>query len=124
MNNVKDCFNGLLYKDWPPIVVEVIENCGFFQARRKREETERAIHEKITKVPLKKSDGGSGGLNRSYSSPNIAKMLEDEDQGSSQGNVPIPNFDRGSKPMPNKNRNFAAVWGTSKKGLFYFHIAN
>jgi len=72
---------------------------------------------------LKKHDGGSGsgggGLNRSYSSPNIKKMLdEDEDRGFGEARVPIPNFDRGSKPaVSNKSRNFAAVWGTSKKGL-------
>ena len=94
----------------------------FFQAKRKREETERAIHENITKQALKKHDGGSGsgggGLNRSYSSPNIKKML-DEDQGFGEANVPIPNFDRGSKPtVSNKSRNFEAVWGTSKKGGF------
>ena len=94
----------------------------FFQARRKREETERAIQEKITKVPLKKNDGGSGGLNRSHSSPNIAKMLEDEDQVSvsGQANMPIPKFDRESKPVFNKSRNFAGTWGTSKKGLSLF----
>ena len=97
-------------------------NHVFFQARRKREETERAIHEKITKVPLKKNDGGSGGLsvpgglNRSYSSPNIAKMLDEENSSSGQANVPIPNFDRASKPAFNKNRDFAGTWGITKKG--------
>ena len=86
------------------------------EARRKREETEKAIHEKITKVPLKKVDGGSeGGLNRSHSSPNIAKMLEDE-EGGAHGIIPTPKFDRNIKPEV-KNRNFAAIWGTSKKGL-------
>lgn len=126
LNNVKDCFDGLIYKDWAPLFVEVIEIRGFFQARRKREETDRAIHEKITlKVPLKKTDGGSGGLNRSHSSPNIAKMLEDEDpvSGSGQANVPIPKFDRTSKPSSNKNRNFEGIWGVSKKGLLYYYFS-
>ena len=45
-------------------------------------------------------------------------MLDDEDQGFGEAKVPIPNFDRGSKPaVSDKSRNFAAVWGTSKKGV-------
>ena len=121
MINIKEAFEGILYKNWP--LIEVTNINGIFQAKRKREETERAIHENISKQALKKHDGGSGsgggGLNRSYSSPNIKKMLdEDEDQGFGEAKVPIPNFDRGSKPaVSDKSRNFAAVWGTSKKGV-------
>ena len=44
-------------------------------------------------------DGGGGGLKRSFSSPNIAKMLEQEDgrlggQSGQYGVVPVPKFDR------------------------------
>ena len=68
-----------------------------------------------------KHDGESSRrLNRSNSSPNIAKMLDDEDQKFKFNNVniPTPKFDRTSKPSNEvKNRDFAAVWGTSKRGL-------
>ena len=48
---------------------------------------------------------------------------EDEDQGFGEAKVPIPNFDRGSKPaVSDKSRNFAAVWGTSKKGVCWILI--
>jgi len=63
--------------------------------------------------------GGSGGLKRSFSSPNIAKMLESEDGGLRLGyqGVPVPKFDRSQKPSLISARNFAGVWGTQKPGL-------
>jgi len=64
--------------------------------------------------------GGGGGLKRSFSSPNIAQMLEQEDKGlPSVGytGVPVPKFDRMQKPSLISNRNFAGVWGTQKPGL-------
>ena len=61
-----------------------------------------------------------GGLKRSFSSPNIAQMLEQEDKGQpSTGytGVPVPKFDRKQKPSLISSRNFAGVWGTQKPGL-------
>ena len=49
------------------------------EARRKRVETEKEIHAKINKVPLKLDTDSARRMSRSNSSPNIAKMLEDED---------------------------------------------
>ena len=62
---------------------------------------------------------GGGGLKRSFSSPNIAKMLEQEggDLRSGYSGVPIPKFDRTNKPSQISSRNFAGVWGTQKPGL-------
>ena len=74
LDNVKDCFDGLLFEDWPPIFVEVI--CGFFQARRKREEIERPIDRKVKNNDLKNSDGVSRkfkGLQ--LCKPDIKRML-------------------------------------------------
>jgi ubiquitin carboxyl-terminal hydrolase 8 len=93
------------------------------EARLRNQELERALHiremtpKNILRVPLKTEDGGGGGgLNRSHSSPNIAKMLEDEDCANSI--IPTPKFDRTSKPSTEaRNRDFAGVWGTGKKGL-------
>ena len=72
--------------------------------------------------------GGGGGLKRSFSSPNIAKMLEQEDSAVSpgipsganiaySGSVPVPKFSRSNKPSLISARNFAGVWGTQKPGL-------
>lgn len=49
------------------------------EARRIRIQTEKEIHSKINKVPLKLDMDSARRLSRSNSSPNIAKMLEDED---------------------------------------------
>ena len=66
-----------------------------------------------------KSSGGGGGLKRSFSSPNIAKMLEQEGEEVRAGytGVPVPKFDRTNKPSQISRRNFAGVWGTQKPGL-------
>ena len=88
------------------------------EARRKREETEQRLLTPKARIPLKTMDGPSSGgsnLNRSHSSPNIAKMLEDEEI---EANIPTPKFDRSSKPSVEfKSRNFQGTWGTAKKGL-------
>ena len=62
---------------------------------------------------------GAGGLKRSFSSPNIAKMMEEDggDLRSGYAGVPIPKFDRTNKPSQISSRNFAGVWGTQKPGL-------
>ena len=70
-----------------------------------------------------RSDGegeGGGRMKRSFSSPNIAQMMDQEGQGVGQagpGGVPVPKFDRKSKPSLISSRNFAGVWGTGKPGL-------
>ena len=72
------------------------------------------------KQRLKVDDGGGGGLKRSFSSPNIAKMLEQEGNGppaAGYAGVPVPKFDRKQKPSLISSRNFAGVWGTQKPGL-------
>ena len=61
-------------------------------------------------------------MKRSFSSPNIAKMLEKEEgppapSSSGFSTVPVPKFDRKSKPSLISTRNFAGVWGTQKPGL-------
>ena len=63
--------------------------------------------------------GGGGGLKRSFSSPNIAKMMEQEGEEvrAEYTGVPIPRFDRTNKPSQISRRNFAGVWGTQKPGL-------
>ena len=55
--------------------------------------------------------GGGGGLKRSFSSSNIAKMV-DEEGGPGYAGVPVPKFDRKSKPSLISCRNFAGKWGT------------
>ena len=82
----------------------------------------------MVKKYLKDDGGGGGGLKRSFSSPNIAKMLEQEEGGVSpgvlgganigySGSVPVPKFSRNNKPSLISARNFAGVWGTQKPGL-------
>merc|ERR1712016_263446 len=47
-------------------------------------------------------------------------MMDQEGQGVGQagpGGVPVPKFDRKSKPSLISSRNFAGVWGTGKPGL-------
>ena len=66
--------------------------------------------------PGQAEGGGGGGLKRSFSSPNIAKMV-DEEGGSGYAGVPVPKFDRKSKPSLISCRNFAGKWGTGKPGL-------
>ena len=65
---------------------------------------------------------GGGRMKRSFSSPNIAQMMDQEGQGVGQAGgpaagVPVPKFDRKSKPSLISSRNFAGVWGTGKPGL-------
>ena len=58
----------------------------------------------LSKASLKSEDdqpsGGGGKLKRSFSSPNIAKMLEQEQSELRLGysGVPVPKFDRTQKP--------------------------
>jgi len=76
---------------------------------------------KLEKLKLD-GDGGGGGLKRSFSSPNIAQMLDQEDRASNgllfqmSKQAPFPKFNRNDKPKIS-NRNFAGVWGTGKPGL-------
>merc|ERR1719361_1445292 len=47
-------------------------------------------------------------------------MMDQEGQGVGQSGyagVPVPKFDRKSKPSLISSRNFAGVWGTGKPGL-------
>jgi len=63
---------------------------------------------------------GGGGLKRSFSSPNIAQMLEQEEKKhplAGYAGVPVPKFDRTQKPSQISSRNFAGKWGTQKPGL-------
>jgi len=91
--------------------------------KQKREEHEsgfkgaKGCREKL------KMDGEGGGMGkRSFSSPNIAQMMEQEDRAANgqlfQMNklAPFPKFDRNIKPKI-QSRNFAGVWGTGKPGL-------
>ena len=68
------------------------------ESERKRLEVERQLAEKeranmdsISKLKLKDDSFSSGALNRSHSSPNIAKMMDGED-------LHMPKFCRGKKP--------------------------
>ncbi|KAJ8711987.1 hypothetical protein PYW08_008941 [Mythimna loreyi] len=62
-------------------------------------------------------DSPAGGLNRSHSSPNIAKVSSDEEE------VSVPAFDRSTKPTkvaPSSDlhqRDFQPVWGDVGRGL-------
>ena len=78
----------------------------------------------VSKASLKtveddQPSGGGGKLKRSFSSPNIAKMLQQEQSEMRLGysGVPVPKFDRTQKPSLITSRNFAGVWGTQKPGL-------
>ena len=42
----------------------------------------------------------SGGLKRSHSSPNIAKMMQDEEAEKAAFTRPAPSMDRSAKPQP------------------------
>jgi multidrug efflux pump subunit AcrA (membrane-fusion protein) len=84
----------------------------------------------IAKVPLKKDDPEDAepksNLNRSHSSPNIAKMFDDDNVytgiGANVNNnnkmMAKPNFNRSSKPSTSleisqaRSRNFQGIWGT------------
>ena len=89
-----------------------------------------STHPNTVKVPLKKSgsddDEPKSSLNRSHSSPNIAKMFDDEavfSAGALSSNsraIPsMPNFTRTNKPLSvaeisqARSRDFQPVWGTS-----------
>ena len=107
------------------------------ERKRKEREKERYYQEEISRTPQKngyhepspvgisgvkhylrseddRGSSGGSGLKRSFSSPNIAKMLEQEE---GMEGVPIPKFDRTQKPSLISSRNFAGVWGTQKPGL-------
>jgi len=86
------------------------------EKRKEEEEAYRRNQEQKHKERLKEdgSGGGGGGLRRSYSSPNIAKMLESPGRNLKQGfQVPVPKFDRLQKPSTIVKRDFAGVWGTT-----------
>merc|ERR1719317_1613156 len=90
------------------------------QVQHRREEDRERGGGGALKQRLKVDDGGGGGLKRSFSSPNIAKMLEQEGNGPpavGYAGVPVPKFDRKQKPSLISSRNFAGVWGTQKPGL-------
>ena len=94
-------------------------------------ETRRPVDEKRRQfVRLKEEPAppSSSNLNRSFSSPNIAELLEEEDRkaavskskGAGGGVVPTPRFDRANKPSALSDRgprNFQPVWGMGKRGL-------
>lgn len=74
------------------------------------------------KAPLRDSDASAlldgsfgGGLSKSksYSSPNIAKELAEEDAAAAR-RAPRPTIDRESKPAA--PRNYQGVWGSGKAG--------
>jgi len=76
------------------------------QLARNKERLPRASPLRVTRVPNRMDEEEEpatfgGGLSRSYSSPNIAKMLGDEDDRdfSPVGNM-VPRFDRSYKPKP------------------------
>jgi len=88
--------------------------------QRRDDEKERGGGAGALKLKLKGDDGGGSNLKRSFSSPNIAKMLEQEGNGplaAGYTGVPVPKFDRKQKPSLISSRNFAGVWGTQKPGL-------
>ncbi|XP_046972302.1 ubiquitin carboxyl-terminal hydrolase 8 isoform X1 [Vanessa cardui] len=101
--------------------------------RREALETERKrklAEARAKRKPGREDDGdaymgsptdspGATGLNRSQSSPNIAKVSSDEDESAA------PQFDRSTKPPPPKmapscelhQRDFQPVWGDVGRGL-------
>lgn len=91
--------------------------------QRREDEKERGGGAGALRQRLRGEDegrGSGGGLKRSFSSPNIAQMLEQEDSGQPTAGytgVPVPKFDRKQKPSLISSRNFAGVWGTQKPGL-------
>lgn len=92
--------------------------------RQKREEQENGYKgAKGCREKLKMDEeGGGGGMKRSFSSPNIAQMMEQENRAANgllfqmSKQAPFPKFDRNIKPKI-QSRNFAGVWGTMKPGL-------
>ena len=57
-------------------------------------------------------------MRRSYSSPNIARMLEKDDAKAESPVIStpkFPKFDRAQKPSDIVKRDFAGVWGTTTK---------
>ena len=96
--------------------------------KQQQQEQEQAVEEKrrqFERLKEEPSASASSNLNRSFSSPNIAEMLEEEDRKaaakSSRGGVfPTPRFDRSNKPSALSDRgprNFQPVWGMGKRGL-------
>ncbi|XP_048478051.1 ubiquitin carboxyl-terminal hydrolase 8 isoform X4 [Plutella xylostella] len=95
------------------------------EAQRKR----RLAQARASRKPVEKDEDGDTymvspgdspppGLNRSHSSPNIAKISSDEDEPA------VPTFDRSTKPVPKvapssdlKQRDFQPVWGDVSRGL-------
>lgn len=87
--------------------------------------TERTLSESVPKSGLimshpSSSGGSQGGLSRSYSSPNIAQLLEENaaSKAERRASLAAPRFDRSLKPSmlvsskPAKHRNFAPVYGS------------
>lgn len=87
--------------------------------------TERTLSESVPKSGLtmhhpSSCQGGGGGLSRSYSSPNIAQLLEETaaNRAERRASIAAPRFDRSLKPSmlvsskPAKHRNFAPVYGS------------
>lgn len=98
------------------------------QQQQQEQEQEQAVEEKRRQFERLKdgpSSPASSNLNRSFSSPNIAEMLEEEDRKAAAkstrgGAFPTPRFDRTNKPSALSNRgprNFQPVWGMGKRGL-------
>ena len=99
------------------------------QQHQEQQEQEQAAEEKRRQFERLKDEptsSASSNLNRSFSSPNIAEMLEEEDRKAAAaksargGVIPTPRFDRASKPSALSNRgprNFQPVWGMGKRGL-------
>ncbi|XP_023337907.1 ubiquitin carboxyl-terminal hydrolase 8 isoform X1 [Eurytemora carolleeae] len=84
------------------------------EARNRRRQEEKEYREKL------KDEGSSSnsGMRRSYSSPNIARMLEkgpNEDKSPGISTPKFPKFDRAQKPSDIVKRDFAGVWGTTTK---------
>ena len=97
------------------------------QQQRAKAEEKRRQFERLKDEPS--AAPSSSNLNRSFSSPNIAELLEEEDRkaaaaksGGARGGgaIPTPRFDRSVKPSAVSNRgprNFQPVWGMGKRGL-------
>merc|ERR1719188_1306009 len=92
------------------------------QQQRAKAEEKRRQFERLKDEP----SAPSSNLSRSFSSPNIAELLGEEDRkaaaaksgGIRGGAIPTPRFDRSIKPSAVSNRgprNFQPVWGMGKR---------
>ena len=87
--------------DSPSVIVitQIANICVFTVARSGAPpgQYKTTLKDEKDRTPDRSTDGGGGGLKRSHSTPNIAKLIQDENAARNYRQIPI---DRSAKPSP------------------------